>query len=200
MKHTISLDEYCCETLCGLPDDKAGVLFKAMCGYIMRGDEPELSDVTLRACWGLAKINLKRPTAAGADAADEDNAAAAGKSAAKRFVKPTVEDVRAYCRERGNSVDPESFVNFYESKGWMVGKSPMKNWKSAVHTWENRGDRGPKRKSVAGTEVKLGCGERMDGQGNRFYGSGRPVPLDAPPRPGNDFFWSRETNSWVAGV
>ena len=54
----------------------------------------------------------------------------------KRFVKPTVEEVMAYCQERGNTVDAETFVNFYESKGWMVGKNHMKDWKSAVRTWE----------------------------------------------------------------
>ena len=41
------------------------------------------------------------------------------------FVKPTVEEVRAYCLERKNNVDPERFVNFYESKGWMIGKNKM---------------------------------------------------------------------------
>jgi hypothetical protein len=59
-----------------------------------------------------------------------------GKQKAKRFVKPTVEEVREYCQDRGNTVDPETFVNFYESKGWVVGKSPMKDWKAAVRNWE----------------------------------------------------------------
>ena len=54
----------------------------------------------------------------------------------KAFQKPSIEDVREYCVERGNNVDPESFVNFYESKGWMVGKNKMKDWKAAVRTWE----------------------------------------------------------------
>lgn len=53
-----------------------------------------------------------------------------------RFVKPTIEEIRAYCSERNNTVDAESFYDFYESKGWVVGKSPMKDWKSAVRTWE----------------------------------------------------------------
>lgn len=57
----------------------------------------------------------------------------------KRFVKPTVEEIRAYCQERKNSVDPEAFFAFYESKGWKVGKAPMKDWKAAVITWEKRG-------------------------------------------------------------
>lgn len=54
----------------------------------------------------------------------------------KRFVPPNVEEVQAYCIERGNSVDAQAFVDFYESKGWYVGKNKMKDWKSAVRTWE----------------------------------------------------------------
>ena len=53
-----------------------------------------------------------------------------------RFQKPTIEEIREYCRERMNGIDAEEFWNFYESKGWMVGKSPMKNWKAAITTWE----------------------------------------------------------------
>ena len=52
------------------------------------------------------------------------------------FVKPTVEEVREYCLERQNTVDPVSFISFYESKGWMIGKNKMKDWKAAVRTWE----------------------------------------------------------------
>ena len=54
----------------------------------------------------------------------------------KRFVKPTVDEVRRYCIERGNRVNAEQFVNFYESKGWKVGNQPMKDWKACVRTWE----------------------------------------------------------------
>lgn len=61
----------------------------------------------------------------------------------KRFVKPTVEEVKAYCEERGNSIDAEKFVAYYESNGWKVGKNSMKDWKAAVRTWEKNdyGDR-----------------------------------------------------------
>ena len=54
----------------------------------------------------------------------------------RRFIKPTVEEVAEYCRERHNSVDPNRFHNFYESKGWKVGKEPMKDWRAAVRNWE----------------------------------------------------------------
>nr|WP_325254549.1 hypothetical protein [uncultured Oscillibacter sp.] len=49
-----------------------------------------------------------------------------------------MEEVAAYCEERKNGIDPEEFVAFYASKGWRVGRSPMKSWKSAVVTWEKR--------------------------------------------------------------
>ena len=55
-----------------------------------------------------------------------------------RFIPPSLQEVTAYCRERKNHVDPEAFVNFYESKGWKVGKDPMKDWKASVRTWEQR--------------------------------------------------------------
>ncbi|MFS0489933.1 hypothetical protein [Leadbetterella byssophila] len=57
---------------------------------------------------------------------------------AKKFVPPTVEEVAAYCQSRKNAVNPEQFVNFYNSKGWKVGGQPMANWQSAVITWEVR--------------------------------------------------------------
>lgn len=56
--------------------------------------------------------------------------------AKKKFEKPTVAEVDAYCKERNNGIDAEAFVAFYESKGWLIGKNPMKSWKSAIITWE----------------------------------------------------------------
>ncbi|QTU84932.1 DUF4373 domain-containing protein [Xiamenia xianingshaonis] len=52
-----------------------------------------------------------------------------------RFTPPTVEEVAAYAAERGYAIDAERFVNFYESKGWMVGKNKMAKWKAAVANW-----------------------------------------------------------------
>ena len=67
---------------------------------------------------------------------DADERKAEGKKINKKFVKPTIEEISDYCHERNNTIDAESFFNFYESKGWMVGKSQMKDWKAAVRTWE----------------------------------------------------------------
>ena len=52
--------------------------------------------------------------------------------------RPTVEEVSAYCKERGNNVNAQHFVDFYQSKGWKVGTQPMKDWKACVRTWEQR--------------------------------------------------------------
>jgi hypothetical protein len=53
-----------------------------------------------------------------------------------KFKSPGVDEVRAYCEERKNLVDPQRFVDYYDSNGWKVGKNPMKDWKAAVRTWE----------------------------------------------------------------
>jgi hypothetical protein len=53
----------------------------------------------------------------------------------KRFTKPTIAEIETYCQEKGKSVDAERFWNFYESKGWKVGKNPMKDWRAAVCNW-----------------------------------------------------------------
>ena len=79
------------------------------------------------------------------------------RSTRKPFIPPTVEEVRAYCMERGNSVDAEAFVDFYASKGWMIGKNKMKDWKAAVRTWEQ----GDKRKGV-----KANGGNRKPAEGS----------------------------------
>ena len=63
------------------------------------------------------------------------------KSKNNKFTPPTLEEVKAYCKERNNSVDADTFIDFYESKGWFVGKNKMKDWKACVRTWErNRKD------------------------------------------------------------
>lgn len=56
--------------------------------------------------------------------------------AKKVFTPPTTEEVRAYCSERGNSVDPQRFVDHYQANGWMRGKAKVKDWKACVRTWE----------------------------------------------------------------
>jgi hypothetical protein len=81
-----------------------------------------------------------------------------------RFIPPTIEEVKAYCDERHNNIDPEYFVAFYESKGWMVGKNKMKSWKSAVITWEknNRDKGGVKNGKSGNTTTKQYTDEQLE--------------------------------------
>lgn len=57
----------------------------------------------------------------------------------RRFTPPTLEEVKAYCYERNNTVDPEHFIDYYSSNGWKVGKNPMKDWRASIRTWERNG-------------------------------------------------------------
>ena len=68
---------------------------------------------------------------------------------AKRFYPPTLDEVKQYCEERKNNIDPMAFIDFYSSKGWMIGKNRMKDWKAAVRTWER------KRKEESKTESSV---------------------------------------------
>lgn len=59
-----------------------------------------------------------------------------GKKERNIFSSPSLQEVEQYCHERGNRVDAQKFISYYESNGWKVGKNPMKDWKAAVRTWE----------------------------------------------------------------
>ncbi|MEJ1730751.1 hypothetical protein SMA90_30965, partial [Escherichia coli] len=61
-----------------------------------------------------------------------------------RFVPPTLDEVTAYCQERGNNVDPQSFIDHYQTNGWMRGKNKIKDWKSCIRTWESSAKSGYK--------------------------------------------------------
>lgn len=77
-----------------------------------------------------------------------------------RFSPPGVDDVRDYCRAKGYLIDPERFVDFYASKGWRVGSSPMKDWRAAVRNWAKR--------------------EKGAGDGKAIISSGENVPAKLP--------------------
>lgn len=61
-----------------------------------------------------------------------------------RFVPPTAEEVKQYCEENNYKLDAQRFVDFYESKGWMIGKNKMKSWQAAVRTWVRKAQEGTK--------------------------------------------------------
>jgi hypothetical protein len=69
---------------------------------------------------------------------DKEGCKEGRKADGKSFIPPTVEEVADYCKDRKNAIDPETFVGFYASKGWMIGKNKMKDWRAAVLTWEKQ--------------------------------------------------------------
>lgn len=84
-----------------------------------------------------------------------------------RFAPPSVEEVRSYCQERNNSIDPEAFVDFYSAKGWKVGNNPMKDWKAAVRTWERREATQPSKPAPISKNASPAC---------------KPIPAQDPKR------------------
>ena len=134
-----------------LNDAEKGRLFDAMLSYAADGEEPGLSG-NERYIWAYARQSIDRARAEserlrvngskGGRPRNQEEAKETKENQPKptrsRFVPPTVEDVRAYCNERKNNVDPQKFIDFYASKGWKVGNTPMKDWKACVRTWEQR--------------------------------------------------------------
>ena len=148
------------DALKNIPSDERLKVYDAIMEYGMYDQDPDLDGVAL-AIFLLAKPQIdannkryengckakKKRTVSETEAntkQDSSECEAKEKEQEKEKVKdnnkifkpPSVDDVRAYCAERGNNVDPQSFVDFYESKGWMIGKNKMKDWKAAVRTWE----------------------------------------------------------------
>ena len=69
---------------------------------------------------------------------EKEELAIASKKKSRLFVPPTVDEVHSFILEQGFHFDADAFVNFYESKGWLVGKNKMKDWRAACRTWERK--------------------------------------------------------------
>lgn len=134
--------------------------YDAICRFALYGEEPELSG-SPAAVFEIIKPVLessRRKSLSGKKGGsvkqngskDTEEARGTGnqekvqvkeqyvKERKEKFSPPTSEEVADYVREKGYHIDPEAFVAFYTSKGWMVGSSKMKDWKSAVVTWEKK--------------------------------------------------------------
>ena len=74
----------------------------------------------------------------------------------KRFCKPTIEEVQAYCEERNNGVDAQKWFDYYEANGWKVGRNAMKDWKASVRTWERSDTKDEKHKGKSVRTIDYG--------------------------------------------
>ena len=113
-------------------------------------DEPTLADWPVSEIIGFLKASADEPK----KRARELRKAADELDPPTKFVKPTVEDVAEYCRERKNNIDAEMFVAHYAANGWKLANgNKLNDWKSAVITWEKRNDSGGQQsgRAIAGT-------------------------------------------------
>lgn len=83
------------------------------------------------------------------------------------FAPPSVEEVAAYCQERGNGIDARAFVDFYAARGWMMGKTPMSDWKAGIRYWEGR-------RKDEGESASVGNTCRRSSAPNRFHNFDQP--------------------------
>lgn len=90
-------------------------------------------------------VNVRQRTSTNKNNNNNKNKNNNGIGSSGRFAPPDLDEVLAYCQERGSSVDPERFFDYYTSNGWKVGKNPMKDWKAAVRSWERSGNDTPQR-------------------------------------------------------
>lgn len=93
--------------------------------YKMAMDTPCIQNVS----------SLETQVRLGKDSIGKDNSIGAKRS---RFTPPTTEEIQAYCNEKHYNVNPEHFIDYYESNGWKVGRNSMKDWKAAVRNWARR--------------------------------------------------------------
>ena len=112
-------------------EEKSQLQLKDNCSYTKKTINGIPSDNQMTPQYSIGKNSIVKESI-------EDKGEQVATSSVKRFVKPTLEEVTAYCEERKNGISAQQFMDFYESKGWKVGNQPMKDWKASVRTWEQR--------------------------------------------------------------
>jgi len=95
----------------------------------------------------------------------------------KKFKKPSLQEVTAYCQERKNTINPQMFVDYYTSNGWMVGRTRMRDWKAAVRTWEQR-ERRTNNGHANSTAALTGSETYRDEEGVLRDAGGYPIDVE----------------------
>ncbi len=111
-----------------------------------------------------------------------------------RFRKPTVSEIADYCISRHNGIDPQRFYDYQEARGWMIGRSKMKDWKAAVRTWER--NRTEPSTFVPDEDTNPSTQSAITQQDGITFFNGRPLPPSAPPRPSATAEWDDASESW----
>lgn len=80
----------------------------------------------------------------------------------RKFIKPSLEEVKQYCLDRHNNISAEKFIDYYEANGWRVGHNPMKDWKAAVRIWERKEKENSPPEELSREELKKRINARLD--------------------------------------
>ena len=142
------------QEVCGIASRQTAIAtLRSLCekGYIIRNEQLHpvkivSYSISPKIGQGVQKLDMGCPKNGHNNKEININNNSLYKERSPKFQKPSLDDIRAYCISRSNNVDPEQFFNFYESKGWTIGKSPMRDWRAAVRTWEKREKETPQRK------------------------------------------------------
>ena len=147
---TLKVNTSLLKAMTPLSDAEKGRLFEALLLYTETGEEPTEFRGNERFLWPTAMLAIalaeKRSEQNRANASNQKRITANVSEVeqiepkkSERFTPPSIDDVKEYIKEKGyEGIDAEMFVNFYASKGWKVGNSPMKNWKACLATWNKR--------------------------------------------------------------
>ena len=133
-----------------IPDAEGREAFrKKIINYGLHGTEPEIHGELESMAWVIIKDLIDqqqhRREINRANRSGKSEKPAVEKTAEKpqRMEKPTLEEIKNYCREKNYKINAESFFNYYESNGWKIGgKTAMKNWRAAVQSWAAREKKG----------------------------------------------------------
>lgn len=143
-------------------------------GALSRWSNTQLSEGSKRISSAISKCGCQTETEAESETETETETDSVKEkivkkeSSVKRFVKPTLSEVKEYCESRHNGLDAEAFIAYYESVGWKVNTKPMRDWKAAVITWE-------KRRQQSGGKVYGKDYNKRDADFSKYEGLGRTI-------------------------
>ena len=118
-------------------------------------------------CYNVATMSQRCNTDIEIDTEIDTERERKKKGKTRRFKPPTLQEVEAYCQEKGLCINPEIFVDYYEGNGWKVGKNPMKSWKATLRNWDRRelkDGRSQSPEPIAGGYFELLTEEERNGQ------------------------------------
>ena len=184
----------------------------AICEYALNGKEPVIKDRVVQIAWKLVKPQLdankrkyENGKLGGAPKGSHNNPnGRRGKSEPEQVdpesrpvvsdsIPPSIEDVREFFQEYNIPNQAEDFYRYNESRGWMVGNTPVASWKALAKSWISKA----REKNPNIGDPKLGVGEFRTPDGRRTYGPGDTiVPESADPRPSNASWGNVVTNEW----